>query len=249
MRLDGELPTQIAGAEHLDLEAGPRETRVDQRLGVDGRPVLEAAQLGEVDDLVDLLERVLEARQLRDALRERHLAALAPGVLAFLAAAGRLAATRAGAAPDALAALARTCRRLQLVKAHRLVAPLVLLVRALAPDLVLTALRPHVWDAFHGDQEVDGLEHAAHRVVVRQLAGLVQAAEAERLDGRADLGRRADRAFHQRRFDGFGRAVVPTRRAVRADLPACGEGPCLHLLLCHLASAVAATGSAPSVRR
>ena len=84
-----------------------------QHLGVDGRPILEATQLGDVDDLVDLLERVLEAGQLRDALGERHLTALeaqaealASRVLAFLAATRRLAATRAGAASDALAALA-----------------------------------------------------------------------------------------------------------------------------------------------
>src|SRR5690242_14440131 len=103
-----------------------------------------------------------------------------------------------------------SCRRIALVT------PLVFLVRALAPDLVLASLRPNVGSAFDRDEEVDGLKHAAHRVVVRQLACLIHPAEAERLHGRADRRRRADRAFHQGRFDGFGGFGVPTRRAPRA---------------------------------
>src|SRR5260370_22193192 len=105
-----------------------------------------------------------------------------------------------------------------------LVTPLVLLVRPLAPDLVFAALRPHVGRAFHGDEEVDGLEHAAHRVVVRQLARLIQPAEPERLNGRADRRLRADHALHERGSDGFGGFDVPTRPASRVDLPASGEG-------------------------
>src|SRR5437879_10496360 len=82
-----------------------------------------------------------------------------------------------------------------------LVASLVLLVRARAPDLVPAALRALERLAFDGDQEVDGLQHPANRRVVRQLACLVELAEAERLDSRLDRRIGADRALHQRRLD------------------------------------------------
>src|SRR5207248_11220600 len=84
-----------------------------------------------------------------------------------------------------------------------LVAPLVLLVAASAPDLVLAALRPLPGLAFDRDEEAHAPEHAADRVVVRQLARLVHAPEAERLDGGADLRPRADRAFHRSCRQGF----------------------------------------------
>src|SRR5579859_1555528 len=84
-----------------------------------------------------------------------------------------------------------------------LLAPLVLLVRAGAPDLVLAALGADVRLTLDGDQEVHRLQHATHGVVVRQLAGLVHAPEAERLDGRLDLRQGADRALHERGLQGL----------------------------------------------
>src|SRR5207248_4829125 len=109
MRLHGQFALDLAGAQNLDLDASSRQAGLDQGLGVDLRAVLEAAELGDVDHRVDLLERVLEAGQLGEALRKRHLPAfeaqakaLAARVLALLAAAGRLAPAGPGAAADAL---------------------------------------------------------------------------------------------------------------------------------------------------
>src|SRR5579885_3252162 len=65
------------------------------------------------------------------------------------------------------------------------VTSLVLLVRPRAPDLVLRALRPDVFLALDGDEEVDGLQHPANGRVVRELARLVHAPKAERLYGHA----------------------------------------------------------------
>src|SRR5258708_7015879 len=83
-----------------------------------------------------------------------------------------------------------------------LFASLVLLVRTGAPDLVLAALGPDVGGAFDGHEEVDRFEHSADRWVVGELAGLVHAAEAKRLDRRLDLGLGSDGALHQSGFDG-----------------------------------------------
>src|SRR5438132_11907732 len=69
-----------------------------------------------------------------------------------------------------------------------LVASLVFLVRAGAPDLVLAPLGPLERLALDAAQEVHPAQHAAHRRVVRQLARLVHAPEAERLDRGLDLG-------------------------------------------------------------
>src|SRR5690349_5574299 len=91
-----------------------------------------------------------------------------------------------------------------------LVASLVLLRRARAPDLVPAALRPLKRLALDGDKEVHRAQHAAHRRVVRQLARLVHAAEAERLDGGLDLRPGADRALHQGRLQGVSHG--PLRR-------------------------------------
>src|SRR5207245_10151403 len=92
-------------AQDLDAAAAADQPGLGQRGGVDLGSIREAAQLGDVDHRVDLLERVLEAGQLRQALRQRHLAALeteakafAPGVLALLAAPRGLAPSGAGAA-------------------------------------------------------------------------------------------------------------------------------------------------------
>src|SRR5258708_24545605 len=83
-----------------------------------------------------------------------------------------------------------------------LFASLVLLVRTGAPDLVLAALGPDVRRALDGHEEVDRLEHSADRRVVGELAGLVHAPEAERLDRRLDLRLGSDGALHQGCSDG-----------------------------------------------
>src|SRR5207245_4681511 len=100
MRLDVQLALQAPGAEHLDVQARAHETRFEQRFTVDLGPIAEPAELGDVDDGVDLLERVPDSGLMGDALRARHLATLtaeaeafAPGVLAFLTTPGLLAAT------------------------------------------------------------------------------------------------------------------------------------------------------------
>src|ERR1700680_3039060 len=83
------------------------------------------------------------------------------------------------------------------------VAPLVLLIRARAPDLVAAALRTQIGLALDRDQEVDGFEHSPDRGVVRELPRLVHASKAQRDDGGLDLGQRADGALSQRRLDRF----------------------------------------------
>src|SRR5205823_12849445 len=120
----------------------------------------------EVERAKVFMERVLEAAQLGQALGERHLAALeaqaeafAAGVLALLAAARRLAAPRAGAPADALLLGSCALRRAQFVEFHSLLASCVLLVRALAPDLVARALGRLPGLALDGDQEVDLGQH------------------------------------------------------------------------------------------
>src|SRR5256886_14524742 len=122
VRRDVQLALEAAGTEHLDVQAGSHEARFEERLRVDLGPIAEPAQLGDVDDGVDLLEWVLEPGQLGDALRERHLATLeaqaeafAACVLAFLATSGGLAATGSGAAADPPRRAVRTRRRLQVM--------------------------------------------------------------------------------------------------------------------------------------
>src|SRR5947209_515345 len=80
---------------------------------------------------------------------------------------------------------------------------LVLLVAAGTPDLVLAALRRLPRLALDGDQEGDPAEHAPDRVVVRQLAGLEHAPEAQRLDRGPDLGPGADRRLPEGCPDGL----------------------------------------------
>src|SRR5258708_7806629 len=126
MHAQGERDAQAAGAEHLDAVAGV----VDQAGGAQGVDVddtagLEAAELAEVDDRVFLAERVVEAAQLGQALRQRHLAALealgqprGAGELALGAAARGLALAGGDAAADALARTAAARRGMQIVQAH-----------------------------------------------------------------------------------------------------------------------------------
>src|SRR5207247_6786333 len=135
VRLDGQLPLQAAGAEDLDVHAGVDQPRLEQRRCVDLGSILEAAQLRHVDHRVDLLERVLEAGQLGDALGEGHLAALesepeslAARVLAFLTAAGGLAPAGTGAATDAARRAMGTARRLPVGERHLLISWLRLFV-------------------------------------------------------------------------------------------------------------------------
>src|SRR5579859_6642961 len=84
-----------------------------------------------------------------------------------------------------------------------LLAPLMLLVRAGAPDLVLAALGADVRLAFDGDQEVHRLQHATDGVVVWQFARLVHPPKTQRLNRRPDLRQGADRALHERRLQGL----------------------------------------------
>src|SRR6202162_915884 len=125
MRLHGQLALEPAGAEDLDLHALVDEPGLQQDVHVDLRPVGKPAELGEVDDRELPVERVLEARQLGDALCERHLAALetdaeafAARVLSFLSATRRLAPPGAGAATDSIGPAVCALRRLEVVQLH-----------------------------------------------------------------------------------------------------------------------------------
>src|SRR5206468_7278447 len=97
--LHGQLALHPARAEDLDLHPDFDQARVGQRLGVDPGAVPEPAELRDVDHGVDLLERVLEAGKLGDALGQRHLAALEPETAAFAARAPSLLAAARGLAP------------------------------------------------------------------------------------------------------------------------------------------------------
>src|SRR4029077_10895481 len=84
-----------ARSQNFDLLVPLDQAGLVQRLGVDLAPVREPAELGDVDNRVDLLEPVLDAGQLGEALGKGHLAAFeaeaksfAAGVLSLLAAAG-----------------------------------------------------------------------------------------------------------------------------------------------------------------
>src|SRR5258708_32205737 len=76
-----------------------------------------------------------------------------------------------------------------------------LLVRACAPDLVAGPDRLLPGLAFDRDQEAEVLQRPADGLVVGQLAGLVELAEAERGDSRLDLVRVADAALPPGRPD------------------------------------------------
>src|SRR5207302_5830084 len=109
MRVDAQLTAEVAGAENLDLLSGRRQAGLVKLLRIQRCAFFEAVQLREVDNGVDLLERVLEAAQLWQPLRQRHLAALEPdpeafaaGQLAFLAPPGGFAVAGTSAPPDAL---------------------------------------------------------------------------------------------------------------------------------------------------
>src|SRR5581483_10578214 len=123
----GQLHLEAPGAEHLDAVPGaPGEAGGAQGVGVDDAARLEAAELGDVDDVVVLLEAVVEAAQLGKALRQGHLAALEAGAqaggageLALLALARCLALAGADAAADALALAAAAGGGLQLVLAQK----------------------------------------------------------------------------------------------------------------------------------
>src|SRR5215472_9378396 len=100
-----------------------------------------------------------------------------------------------------------------------LIAPLVLLGRASAPDLVASPLRALVRLTFDSDEERDAAEHAADRVVVGKLPGLVHAPEAKRLNRGPDLRSGADRRLHERRFESFVSHSKRLHRRQRAPPP------------------------------
>src|SRR5205823_1403348 len=125
VRRDGQLPAQPAGPEQLDRQVRAGQARLVDLGRLHGGAVLEAVQLGQVDDGVDLLEPVLEAAQLGQPLRQRHLTALeaepeglAASVLALLAAARRLASAGTGSAPDPSRLLPRPFGCTKLVQVH-----------------------------------------------------------------------------------------------------------------------------------
>src|SRR5579859_104107 len=103
-------------AEHLEhalLLTNADKALRHQRLRIDLFARREGGQVAQVDDGIDLLERVLESAQIRHPLREAVLAALEvrgdravtrARLLALLAPARRLHVTRAMPAPNACAA-------------------------------------------------------------------------------------------------------------------------------------------------
>src|SRR5207302_5112164 len=122
---DRQLAAQLSGPQELDRHALTGEAGLVEVVRLDGGPVFEAVQLAQVDGGIDLLEPVLEAAQLGQALGQGHLAALeaepeglAAGALALLTPARGLASARAGAAPDPPRLLPRSLGCAQLVQLH-----------------------------------------------------------------------------------------------------------------------------------
>src|SRR5690348_5409742 len=129
VRPDGERAIHSAVAQHLEHALGLRladESVRGQGLRVDLLAIGEDLEVAQVDDDVFLAEGVLEPAQIRHACRKPCLAALEmrrdartrAGLLALLAAPGRL--DMAGAMPttDALAPVARASGRSQFVESH-----------------------------------------------------------------------------------------------------------------------------------
>src|SRR5258706_15601664 len=113
--LHGQLLGELAVAEHLDAVVPTLDQTSLTKFGLINRgAVVEALEVGEVHDRVDLLEDVGKSA-LGQAAMQRHLSAFesahareaAAGLLSLFTASGGLAVARTWAAADALLRVAR----------------------------------------------------------------------------------------------------------------------------------------------
>src|SRR3954468_8325860 len=124
--LHGQLLGELAVAEHLDaVVLALDETGLAKGRLIDRGAVVEALEVREVHDRVDLLEDVGEAA-LRQTAVQRHLAAFesahareaGAGLLSLFTASGGLAVARSRAAADALLRVARALFRFEVAEFH-----------------------------------------------------------------------------------------------------------------------------------